>query len=187
MTIPLLTLLRDLLSDPAAREAYDADPAGWLASHGHDLPDELVGEAITQVAAGLPAAAAESIAPFVMADSPIPTDGVDGSGLDVLRSVDPVSLHEAPDGSEVSDDLGAAFGSGADEAPAPSSDTTAAASHDDGDDGNWGGGLESEASIDDPFAVLDAHESLSFDAEPVVDTDPVLDVDEDPASLDGLE
>jgi hypothetical protein len=93
---PLRDVFADLVGDESARQDRAADPAGFLAAHGHaDLPDSLVAEAIVNYADIAPAEVAEHLAPFVMAHSPVPLDDltVDDTGsidgLDLLATAPP--------------------------------------------------------------------------------------------------
>jgi hypothetical protein len=98
---PLRDVLADLASDDAARQAHAADPTGFLESYGHpELPNDLVSEAIVNYADTAPAEVAEHLAPFVMANGPVPGEGVPdhGDGLGLLASA-PV-----PDGLDLPED-----------------------------------------------------------------------------------
>jgi hypothetical protein len=92
-------LLTELNRDPAAQAEFEADPDGYFSAHGFDLPGELLGEAIVNVAATLPPETAEHLAPFTISHSPIPPidvppgdpdvqDGVEGpAGIDVATAL----------------------------------------------------------------------------------------------------
>ncbi len=90
MSRPLHAVFTELLKDEAARQAYAADPAGFLDSAGHaDLPDELVAEAVISFADTAPPAVAEHLAPFVMAHGPVDesdTDPIELDGLALLAT-----------------------------------------------------------------------------------------------------
>jgi hypothetical protein len=134
----LRELLDDLRRDPSVQAEFERDPSGFLAARGHDLPDELVAEAIVNVAAGLPADIAEHLSSFTIADSPIPDldptgfgSELDGDSLDGLRllAVAPLATAEV-----VIDSLDAeggidGFGTGVGDDIAAGSDTI-------GDDGD---------------------------------------------------
>jgi hypothetical protein len=96
----LRELLSDLSRDPAAQAEFEADPDGYLSAHGFELSPELLGEAIVNVAATLPAEVAEHLAPFTISQSPIPR-------IDEAND-DP----GGPDGSEGAAGLGAMGGLG---------------------------------------------------------------------------
>ncbi|GAA1884577.1 hypothetical protein [Asanoa iriomotensis] len=64
---PLKDVLTDLVGDPSAA-------AGALAGAGHDLPPELVAEAVVSFAGTAPAEVAEHLAPFVTAHSGVPVE-----------------------------------------------------------------------------------------------------------------
>ena len=64
---PLKDVLTDLVGDPSAA-------AGALADSGHDLPPELVAEAVVSFAGTAPAEVAEHLAPFVTAHSGVPVE-----------------------------------------------------------------------------------------------------------------
>ena len=118
----LRELLDDLRRDPSVQAEFEQDPSGFLAARGHDLPDDLVAEAIVNVAADLPADVAEHLSSFTIADSPIPDlDPVgfgaehDGDALDALRALAAAPLAAA---DVAIDSLGAeavvdGFGTGA--------------------------------------------------------------------------
>jgi hypothetical protein len=92
-------LLNELNRNPAAKAEFEADPDGYFSAHGFDLPTELVGEAIVNVAATLPPETAEHLAPFTISHSPIPPidappgdasvqDGAEGpAGIDVATGL----------------------------------------------------------------------------------------------------
>lgn len=98
------TTIRELLNalsrDPAARAEFEADPDGYFSTHGFDLPAELLGEAIVNVAATLPPETAEHLAPFTISQSPIPPiDEASGSA-------------DVPDGAPGAGGMGVAAGLG---------------------------------------------------------------------------
>jgi hypothetical protein len=133
---PLRDVFADLVSDDDVRRAHAADPDGFLQAHGHaELPGSLLSEAIVNYADTAPAEVAEHLAPFVMANSPVPVDDPAGDmdpadGLNLLATA-PVELtfDELPD--DLSDEVGFG-GSGNDTDP-------------DGDD------------VDDPFDLDFGH------------------------------
>jgi hypothetical protein len=84
---PLRELLAELVGDAEARAAYGADPAGYLAAHGHDLPGELVASAVVSYADTAPLEVAAALAPFVAAHGAVP-DGADPSWFDLLTSAE---------------------------------------------------------------------------------------------------
>jgi len=72
---PLRDVFAGLVSDESARQAHAADPEGFLEAAGHaELPGHLVAEAIINYADTAPAEVAEHLAPFVMANGPVPVD-----------------------------------------------------------------------------------------------------------------
>jgi hypothetical protein len=94
---PLRDVFADLASDDAARQAHAADPSGFLESYGHpELPNDLVSEAIVNYADTAPAEVAEHLAPFVIANGPVPGEGgpVHGDGLGLLASAPVPDLPE---------------------------------------------------------------------------------------------
>jgi hypothetical protein len=64
---PLKDVFTDLVGDPSAG-------ADALAAAGYDLPADLVAEAVVSFAGTAPAEVAEHLAPFVTANSGVPTD-----------------------------------------------------------------------------------------------------------------
>jgi hypothetical protein len=64
---PLKDVFADLVGDPSAG-------ADALAAAGYDLPADLVAEAVVSFAGTAPAEVAEHLAPFVTANSGVPTD-----------------------------------------------------------------------------------------------------------------
>ncbi|MDG4822727.1 hypothetical protein O7635_12790 [Asanoa sp. WMMD1127] len=117
---PLKDVLTDLVGDPSA--AADA-----LAGAGHDLPPELVAEAVVSFAGTAPAEVAEHLAPFVTAHSGVPVESELDAPADWFEL-----LATAPEtGAELDEGLAAApdsadgpglgeldFGAGADAADA---------------------------------------------------------------------
>ena len=156
---PLKDVFSDLVGDPSAG-------ADALAAAGHDLPADLVAEAVVSFAGTAPAEVAEHLAPFVTANSGVPGEGgaETGEWFELLATApDPDEVEELDDGTV----LGAAptahgatdeleFGAGAD-------------ADDDADD------AELDATADD----LDEFDGTgtAVDHEPLVD-DPALDLDE---------
>jgi hypothetical protein len=70
------------------------DPAAALEAAGYaDLPGELITEAILSYAQAAPLEVAEHLAPFVVANGPIPPD-VDASDVDAPDLDDPAALDE---------------------------------------------------------------------------------------------
>lgn len=78
---PLKDIFADLVGDASARP--DA-----FSGAGHDLPPDLVAEAVVSFAGTAPAEVAEHLAPFVTANSGVPVEADDGLG-------------EAPDWAEL--------------------------------------------------------------------------------------
>ena len=86
---PLRELLADLVGDAEARHAYGSDPAGYLAAHGHPgLPEPLVAEAVVSYADTAPVEVAEVLAPYVMANGPVPGDEQQAEWFDLLTSAE---------------------------------------------------------------------------------------------------
>lgn len=118
---PLRELLADLAGDAEARHAYGADPAGYLAAHGHpDLPEPLVAEAVVSYADTAPVEVAEALAPYVTAHGPVPVAEPVPDWFELLTSSEvgenPVDEHlDTPAPAADWSDLD--FGAGADAAP----------------------------------------------------------------------
>ncbi|MEV0713124.1 hypothetical protein [Asanoa sp. NPDC050611] len=72
---PLKDVLTDLVGDPSAA-------AGALAGAGHDLPPDLVAEAVVSFAGTAPAEVAEHLAPFVTAHSGVPAESAPAEPAD---------------------------------------------------------------------------------------------------------
>lgn len=86
---PLRDLLADLVGDASARQAYGADPAGYLAAHGHpDLPEQLVAEAVVSYAGTAPVEVAEALAPYVAGHGPVPDPDAHGDWFELLTTAD---------------------------------------------------------------------------------------------------
>lgn len=86
---PLRDLLADLVGDASARQAYGADPAGYLAAHGHPgLPEHLVAEAVVSYADTAPVEVAQALAPYVSAHGPVPDPEAHGDWFDLLTTAD---------------------------------------------------------------------------------------------------
>lgn len=126
--------LKELLSDLVGSADTHADgPAAYLAEHGHDLPPDLVAEAVVSYADTAPPEVAEHLAPFVTAhtsglepesdwfdlltSAPDPADDLDAEpDVDALHDPHdsgPDDLDgdlDADDGTDPEHDLG--FGSG---------------------------------------------------------------------------
>lgn len=200
---PLRELLTDLTRDPAARAHFEADPAGWLASQGHDLPDDLVAEAITSVSAVLPVDVAEHLSPFTIAASPIPSidgddtapDGVDGvEGLELLTSAAPTAdglVEPARDGTDIGDvDQ---FGAGATDPGTPTlgDDVGQELGTDidplDGLDASPSDGIgDTEVIVDAIDALATTEADFGLGVDPPADGE-LGDLGDDPADLDGLD
>lgn len=124
---PLRELLADLAGDAAARAAYGADPAGYLAEHGHaDLPEPLVSEAVVSYADTAPVEVAQALAPHVAVHGPVPSESAEPANwFDLLTSAqvpredvdEPASVTDEPDDLD--------FGAGA--GPEPEFEPPAAA------------------------------------------------------------
>ena len=96
---PLRDVFADLVSDETARAAHAADPDGYLEAQGHPgLPGSLVSEAIVSYADTAPAEVAEHLAPFVLANGPVP--------------VDPLLVDPLVDGDALPGEMGATEGLG---------------------------------------------------------------------------
>ncbi|GAB1510573.1 hypothetical protein [Actinophytocola sp. KF-1] len=118
---PLRDLLADLVGDAAARQAYGADPSGYLAANGHpDLPSALVSEAVVAYADTAPVEVASALAPHVAAHGPVPGPEVPADWFDLLTGADPVGedafgehLDVAAPAEDWSDPAELDFGAGA--------------------------------------------------------------------------
>lgn len=118
---PLRDLLADLVGDAAARQAYGADPAGYLAAHGHpDLPEPLVTEAVVSYADTAPVEVAQALAPFVAAHGPVPGEDARADWFDLLTATEPTgenpfdeSLTAEPPAGDWPDPADLDFGAGA--------------------------------------------------------------------------
>ena len=198
MTTTLREILTELGRDPAVRAEFGDDPEGFVAACGFELSTELLGEAIVAVAAGLPPAAAEHLAPFTISHGPIPPvdPSVEGpapiDGLELLAT-GPIP-GEGADAGDVDDEgdtavLDGAFGEGTTDVGAVDPHPAA------GDDGfdpavdERGAGLESPAAggFDDPTGLdelmTEPAEHPTFDE--ALDAR-IIEAD-DPGDLDGLE
>ena len=116
---PLKDIFADLVGDATARA--DAIPGA-----GHDLPPELLTEAVVSFAATAPAEVAEHLAPFVTANSGVPV-GTDAAGdppdwTDLFATAPVLAPEEdddldapaaAPDDVPAEDQLDLDFGGGA--------------------------------------------------------------------------
>jgi hypothetical protein len=125
---PLRDVLADLAGDAGARAAYGADPAGYLAAHGHaDLPEPLVSEAVVSYADTAPVEVAAALAPYVAAHGPVPDASADPADwFDLLTSAE-LPGEDLDEPAEVADVAGdwadpgeLDFGAGAGPAAAPS-------------------------------------------------------------------
>ncbi|SNT20146.1 hypothetical protein SAMN05421812_103699 [Asanoa hainanensis] len=177
---PLKDVFTDLVGDPSAA-------AEALAGAGHDLPPDLMAEAVVSFAGSAPAEVAEHLAPFVTAHSGVPVESEldEPAGWAELLATAP-----EPGGTELDDDVpldlpvgdppGAAelaFGSGDTSGPGPDLDL----------DTDPGGDLD-----DEPVAVGggpsdypdDTAEFADLDAEAVDDVGEPED-DDDLDDLDG--
>lgn len=105
---PLRDLLADLVGDASARQAYGADPAGYLAAHGHpDLPEQLVAEAVVSYADTAPVEVAEALAPYVSGHGPVPDPDAHGDWFELLTTADAADddpFGEQPDVVEALDE-----------------------------------------------------------------------------------
>ena len=80
-TRPLRDVFTELAGDDDAR---GSDPGEVLRASGHgDLPDGLVAEAVVSYADTAPIEVAEHLAPFVMANSPVPLAHADADTADI--------------------------------------------------------------------------------------------------------
>ena len=193
---PLRELLTDLTRDPAAQALFAADPSGWLASHGHDLSDDLVAEAVGSVSAVLPVEVAEHLAPFTIATSPIPSiddgprpDGLDGlDGLGLLSSAPDADADEGHvDVADGLDDGAGEFGAGASTAAMDGAGTNGldapGDSFDDLDASVPSLGATSGIEPIDPRELPDGSAGLDLDVD-----DPIAPaIGDAPADLDGLD
>ncbi|GIF70569.1 hypothetical protein [Asanoa siamensis] len=121
---PLKDVLTDLVGDPSAT-------AEALAGAGHDLPPDLVAEAVVSFAGSAPAEVAEHLAPFVTAHSGVPVDAEPGEPADwaALLATAPGTEADLDDAAPVGDDetpatepLELAFGAGDDHTAGPDPD-----------------------------------------------------------------
>jgi len=180
---PLKDVFTDLVGDPSAT-------AEALAGAGHDLPPDLVAEAVVSFAGSAPAEVAEHLAPFVTAHSGVPLESEldEPAGWAELLATAPEPDDtddpddaDAPFDAPLADHPGAAelaFGAGAGDGPGPDLDL----------DTDPGGDLD-----DEPVAVgggpSDYPDDLAdtaglTDLEGVDDADDAED-DDDTDDLDG--
>ncbi|TDV57309.1 hypothetical protein [Actinophytocola oryzae] len=161
---PLRELLTDLVGDAGARAG---GPEAYLAEHGHDLPPDLVAEAVVSFADTAPPEVAEHLAPFVTAH----TAGEEPADwFDLLTSapVDPADdlddLDDAPLGDVDADpDLSLDFGAGAfdddpsvDHVPTHVSDDAPGADSDADDDApDWSAPDDTEPPEPSPDVLTD--------------------------------
>jgi hypothetical protein len=106
---PLRELLADLVGDGAAR----ADgSAAYLAEHGHDLPQDLLAEAVVSFADTAPPGLAERLSPFVTAHTSGEEEPADW--FDLLTTAPPDLTDEVDGVDEVDggDDLDAEHDAG---------------------------------------------------------------------------
>jgi hypothetical protein len=176
---PLKDVFTDLVGDPSAA-------VGALAGAGHDLPPDLVAEAVVSFAGTAPAEVAEHLAPYVTANSGVPVeseadwvtdwpdlfatapevgeaDEFDDGEADVL---------DAPPAEHAAGIVELAFGAGADDGPAADPDP------------DLDTGLDNDlaSAVDDP-----ADEAPSFDDLTEAGPDSSLDVDADDDDDDGTD
>ncbi|GIF49730.1 hypothetical protein DFJ67_2912 [Asanoa ferruginea] len=178
---PLKDVFAGLVGDPSAG-------ADALAAAGHDLPADLVAEAVVSFAGTAPAEVAEHLAPFVTANSGVPTDdaGTDDWFDLLVTAPDPNEGEELDDGTAFdappADHAGFGeldFGTGADadgDVDAVTDDDLDA-DLDDFDDSPAGA---TDGQADEP--VLDLDGDLSGDLDDADDDDSD---DADDADLDG--
>jgi hypothetical protein len=137
MSTPLRLLLTDLLDDPAARAAFDRDPAAFLADHGWDgLDGADVHTALGALTHELPVDQAARLAPLVDGESAFDGGGLSAAiaGLQAATAaVDDLAVTdgaEAPDGVlDVLEDPAA----GIDAGPRAARDPGTADAEDDGE------------------------------------------------------
>ncbi|HTF10167.1 MAG TPA: hypothetical protein VK659_18540 [Asanoa sp.] len=93
---PLKDVFTDLVGDPSAG-------ADALAAAGHDLPADLVAEAVVSFAGTAPAEVAEHLAPFVTANSGVPTQdaGTDDWFALLATAPDPDAGEDLDDGTVI--------------------------------------------------------------------------------------
>ncbi len=164
-----VTSLRDLFD--ALRAGSVDDPAGLLRTHGFDLGDAEVAEALVTYAHTAPVEVAADLAPYVMAHSPVPLelDAAPPDGLALLAgaggAVD--TLDDLPD-------VGGAAPTGPEDAPAG----------EDPADLDFGAGgaagpapADAAVSVDDPTTPGDTPTTAvdAMDALDVADVPPVGD------------
>lgn len=183
MSRPLHAVFTELLNDEAARQAYAADPAGFLDSAGHaELSDELVAEAVISFADTAPPAVAEHLAPFVMAHGPVNESDTDPTELDGLALL-ATAPGQPPGGEDLDADL------------APPTEPVDTATADTGwptDDLDFGTGSEREPAeapaggFDETLTEIPAEGSepgvpAPVADEPLLGVDPALDLDAEPS------
>jgi hypothetical protein len=135
----LRAVFGDLAGDESARPPEDDGPGDLgdlLAAMGYPgLPDSLIAEAITSYADTAPAEVAEHLAPFVLANSPVPVDDPQeeldsAQALDQIGPLDPLDLLVTAPTSLAADDHLADSGADPDDDlfvdPAPAVDETSA-------------------------------------------------------------
>lgn len=108
--------LRELLADLVGAADTHADgPTAYLAAHGHDLPPDLVAEAVVSFADTAPPEVAEHLAPFVTAH----TTGVEPESdwFDLLTTTPPADDPTTPWSADLDPDVDSGlnfdFGTGA--------------------------------------------------------------------------
>jgi hypothetical protein len=185
---PLKDVFAGLVGDPSA--GVDA-----LAAAGHDLPADLIAEAVVSFAGTAPAEVAEHLAPFVTANSGVPTeDAGSDDWFDLLATApDPDADEDLDDGTVIDDAAPEAqaaigeleFGAGADaDDPDAVTDDDLDGDADDFDDGTVGA---TDEPADDPARDLDGdlQGDLSGDLDDADDDDSDDDDSDDGADLDG--
>ncbi|MEV4618106.1 hypothetical protein AB0J74_05215 [Asanoa sp. NPDC049573] len=174
---PLKDVFSDLVGDPSAG-------ADALAAAGHDLPADLVAEAVVSFAGTAPAEVAEHLAPFVTANSGVPaeTDGTGTEWFDLLATApDPDAAEDLDAVFDAAPDAHAGigefeFGAGAD----ADADLGTDAAGDDLDDAADDGADDADGDDFD-----DATDGFQVD-DPALDlVDSTLDLDDGDDGLDG--
>jgi hypothetical protein len=112
--------LRDVFADLTGSGGSTGDPEALLREQGHELPDDLVAEAVVSYADTAPAEVAEHLAPYVTAHSAVGAEPGDESAvgwLDLLGTAPagPGVADGGPDDDLPAPDLD--FGTGAEPGP----------------------------------------------------------------------
>lgn len=168
---PLKDVFTDLVGDPSAA-------AEALAGAGHDLPPDLVAEAVVSFAGTAPAEVAEHLAPFVTAHSGVPAESEldEPAGWAELLATAPEPGTDFDDGTPLDglpidqpslDEAGLAFGAGSGDnsgrGPDLDLDTDPGGDLDDEPVAVGGGPSDYSEEPTDGFADLDAEDAADAD------------------------